>query len=407
MKRAIALIAVIALLFTVGCQSAKQDTTTVETVADKTYKIGVVLSKTGTHASLGLQEEKALLLEMENINKAGGVNEKNIELIVEDDASEPNNAVVAVSKLINEDKVVAIIGSTSAASTMAMKPKVQESKVPLLTMVSDTNVMEAPVDYIYRSAQPDFMMVRKVLDYMYKSLLQKFAILYEETPYGKSGADELNKRAKGARLTVTSTQSYTSTDTDMIKQLKKIALTNPKAIVVWGSSQTTAIVAKNMKELKMTQPLIAGPAIATKSFMENAGTLSEGVVFPAGKMLIPESTKGAQADVVKAFTESYKNKYNEEPSTYAGFAYDAVHILKEALAATEGDLSLLKLKLNSTWGYVGVSGVFTYSAKDHDGTKGSDLILVKIVNGKWMHLDGVKILNGKWVSFEETATTEY
>jgi branched-chain amino acid transport system substrate-binding protein len=384
MKRAIALLAVIALSFTMGCQGSKKESSPAETVDNKTIGIGVVISKTGSFASIGLQEEKALILEMDRINNNGGVQGKKLNLIVEDDASEASNAGVAISKLINEDKVSAIIGSTSADATLAMKPKANEAKVPLIALSSDMKITESPADYVFRAAQPDRMAIRKVLDYMYKSLLQKFAVIHEDTAFGKSGADELNKLAKGARLSVTSTQPYSTDEIDMTKQLKKIALTSPKAIVVWGSSNGAAIIAKNMKELNLNVPLIGSPSIANKAFIELAGDNAEGVVFPAGKMIIPESAEVSQTEVINNFKKNYQEKYGEMPSLYAGYAYDAVHILVEAIDAAEGDMSLLKLELSKTWGYVGTAGVFTYSAEDHDGLKSSDIIMVEIKNGEWV-----------------------
>lgn len=384
MKRAIALCAVIVLLFTAGCQGSKKETNSDVTKENQKYKIGVVVSKTGEYAPFGLQEEKALMMEVERINKTGGVQGKNIELLVEDDASEPSNASIAISKLIDEDKVIAVIGSTSAPSILAMKLKAEEAKVPLMALESDTNITEAPSGYVFRVAQPEKIAVKKVLDYMYKELAQKFAVIYEETSYGKSGADELNKMARGARLSVTSTQSFEPENTDTIRQLKKIALTNPKAIVVWGSRQSVALVAKDMKELNIDIPLIGSPSIANKKFIELAELNAEGIVFPAGKMIVPDSVEGKQNDVINAFLKNYKKEYKEEPGVHAGYAYDAIYILKSALDETEGDTSLLVLKLNKTWGYVGVTGVFTYSKNDHDGIKGSDMIMVEVKDSEWV-----------------------
>jgi branched-chain amino acid transport system substrate-binding protein len=388
MKRAIALIAIIAMLFVAGCQGAKKDTAETKDITkdSDTLKIGAVLSKTGNYASIGLQEEKALLMEVENMNANNGVQGKKIELIVEDDASEANNASVAISKLIDEDKVFAVIGGTSPGAAYAMKPKSQQAKVPLIVLASDTNITQPPSNtYVYRSSQTEEMQVRKALDYLYKSLLQKFAVMYEDSTYGKNGADAINKLAKGARLAVSSTQSYGANDTDMTKQLKKIMLATPKvkAIVIWGSSPGVANVLKNMKQMKIDVPVVVSQAQATRAFIELAGANAEGVVFPSGKMVVPIAAEESQAKVINAFMSDYQKKYNEAPSIYAGYAYDALHLLTEALNAAGGDVSQLNNELKKTWGYVGVSGVFMYSDKDHDGTKKLDLIITEIKNGKW------------------------
>jgi branched-chain amino acid transport system substrate-binding protein len=229
-------------------------------------------------------------------------------------------------------------------------------------------------------------MVRKAQDYLYKSLLQKFAIMYEDSTYGKNGADALNKLAKGARLTVSSTQSYGPNDTDMTKQLKKITLATPKAtvIVIWGASPGVANVLKSMKQMKLNIPVVVSQMQATKAFLELAGPVAEGVVFPSGKMVVPTAAEESQAKVINAFISDYQKKYNEAPSYYAGFAYDAFHLLTSALDTAGGDPAQLNSELKKTWGYVGVSGVFMYNDKDHDGTKKLDIIITEIKNGKWV-----------------------
>jgi branched-chain amino acid transport system substrate-binding protein len=346
MRRWIVLLLVIALaIFALGCQGATktQETTKATDEAKEPYKIGAVVSVTGPAAPLGEPEKKTLLMETEKINEAGGINGHKIELFIEDDESNPANAATAVSKLIDEKGVIAILGGTITPSTMAMKTETAKTKTPHISMAAGVQITEAPNEWIFRTAQSDAVAVQKVIDYLSKSLkVKKFAILHDSNGFGQSGADELQKRAPRAGLEVVATEKYNTEDANMTSQLTKIKGTAAEVVVVWGTNPGPARAAKNMKELGMTIPFVGSHGIANMKFIELAGDAAEGVVFPAGKIIVSSSASGEQAEVIEGFMSDYKAKYNEGANSFAGHAYDAFHILVKALEKAGGDKEALR-----------------------------------------------------------------
>ena len=390
MRKWIASLLVIAVaLLAVGCSSGTKQASTgsnTATTEKMPYKIGAVVSATGPASPLGLPEKNTLQLEVEKINKAGGIDGHKVDLVIEDDQSDAKNAVTAASKLIDEQNVIAIIGATTSPSSLAIKSITEQKKLPMMSMAAGIPITQAPAKWIFRTANPDSVAVQKVIDYMSKTLkITRFAIIHDSNAFGQSGSDELTKRAPKAGLTIVDNESYNTSDTNMTAQLTKIKGTKAQALVVWGTNPGPAIVAKNMKELGMDIPYIGSHGIANKTFIQLAGDAAEGVVFPAGKILVPGSAKGEQAKVIEQFIADYKAKYGDAPNSFAGHAYDAFNILVEALkSAGTSNNEKLRSAIEQTAGFTGITGIFNYSADNHDGTTADDMIMVEIKGGKWV-----------------------
>jgi len=392
-KWIVALLIVSFAIFALGCQAAKTEKTQTNTGSSDTskeasnepYVVGAVVSGTGPTAALGVQEKNTLLMEADKINKAGGINGHKIDLKIEDDQSVATNAVIAASKLIDQEHVIALIGGTGSPATLAMKPKTAEAKIPQIAMAAGIKITEAPNEWIVRTAQSDAVAVQKVIDYMSKTLkIKKFAILSDANAFGQSGSTELKKLAPKAGLEVVASETYKTDDTDVSSQLTKINGAKPDVVVVWGTNPGPAVAAKNMKTLGMKMPYIGSHGIANKTFLTLAGSAAEGIVFPAGKILVPSSATGDQADVIKTFTADYKAKYGENPNSFAGHAYDAINILANALKEAGSNNEKLRDAIEKTKDFVGISGIFTYGADNHDGTTSSDMIMVEVKDGKWI-----------------------
>jgi branched-chain amino acid transport system substrate-binding protein len=397
MKKFIAMLMALSLgLFALGCQSSSttssdSSSSTTEKVAENKdpYKVGVVLSATGPAAPLGEPEKKTFEMLAEKINADGGIDGHDLELIIKDDQSEAKNANLAASELIDKDGVLAVIGGTTSASTMAMKTKTNQSKVPHVSMAAGTQITDpadtTPNEWIFRTAQSDAVAVQKVIDYLSKTLkIKKFAILHDSNAFGASGDKELAKLAPKAGLTITTSEAYNTNDTDMSSQLTKISGTKPDVIVVWGTNPGPAIAAKNMKSLNIKIPYVGSHGIANGTFIKLAEAAAEGVVFPAGKVLVPESATGGQAETITEFSKMYEEKYKEKPNSFAGHAYDAFYIVVNALKNSGADKTKLRDEIEKTADFNGVSGVFTYGKDNHDGTSTKDMIMVEIKAGKWI-----------------------
>jgi branched-chain amino acid transport system substrate-binding protein len=361
-----------------GCGNNKVDT------SKETYKIGAVLSLSGPAAPLGQPEQRALQLLQDQLNSGAGVDGHKVEFIFEDDQSQPEVAKTAITKLINTEKVPGVIGTSSTGATLAMAPVAQSSKIPMICCAAGTNITSPLLSYVFRTPPTDSMAITKVLEYLKANNIKKIAILHDANAFGTGGADELSKKASKYGVQVVASESYGSTDTDMTAQLTKIKGTPAEAVVVWGTNPGPASIAKNMQQLQMTIPYIGSHGIANQKFIDLAGAAANGVVFPAGKLLIPSSiTNTDWRKAVDDFAAAYKAKYNVAIDTFAAHGYDAGVIMTDAMKKAGTDPVKIRDEIEKTYKLIGIDGIYTYSTTNHDGLNTSDLMMIKIQNGAW------------------------
>ncbi len=364
----------------IGCGTKSVDT------SKSVYKIGAVLSLSGPAAPLGVPEQNALKMLENELNSGEGVEGHKVEFIIEDDESDPAKAKAAITKLITQEKVSAMIGSSSTGATLAMVPVAESSQVTLVCCSAGTAITKPVKKYIFRTPPTDSMAIDRVLAYLTKTIkVKQIAILHDANAFGTGGADELAEKAPKAGVTVVAKESYGSTDTDMTAQLTKIQQTPAQALVVWGTNPGPASIAKNMEQLGMKIPYIGSHGIANKTFITLAGSAANGVVFPAGRMLIPSSIASGTEwrNAVDKFTTDYKAKYNKDADTFAAHGWDAGLILTNAMKTAGTDKAKIQSEVEKTTGLVGIDGTYNYTATNHDGLKVSDLIMIKIENGEW------------------------
>jgi branched-chain amino acid transport system substrate-binding protein len=350
-------------------------------------KVGVIVSLTGPYAGLGEPEKNALEMELKNFNDAGGANGRPIDLIYEDDGTDDAKAVAAASKLIEQDEVVAIIGPTGTGATMAIRGNVDSAEIPNVSMAGGT-VITNPVDkWVFATPWPNTLVVPFTLDYLKKQDITKIAVISDTGGFGADGLAVLKAEAPKAGMTIVSSQTFDPGDTDMTAQLTKIKNSDAQAVVMWTAGAEASIIAKEVKDLGMTQPLYGSHGIARKEFIEGAGASAEGVTFAAGKVLIPAAYgEGTEAyTVATEFIDQYETAYGAAPSTFAGHAYDAFWVVANATKAIDGDITGANLRdqIEATSGFIGIGGTITYSPTDHNGMTAADLTMYTIKDGAW------------------------
>jgi branched-chain amino acid transport system substrate-binding protein len=350
--------------------------------------IGAIVSATGPGAALGAQERNVLEMEQELINASGGILGRPVKIVVEDDKSDPKEAVTAANKLLSQDKAIALIAATTSSSTLAVKEIAAQKGVPQMAMAAANDITDKePMQWIWRTPQKDAMAVQRALDYISKNLkVTKIAVLHDENAFGSSGDAEIAKQAPALGLEVVASESYKTADTDMTAQLTKIKGANPEVLVVWGTNPGPALAAKNMKQLGITIPYVGSHGIANKTFIELAADAAEGVVFPAGRLLVPSSiTDAKQKEVTEAFIAAYTAKYSAAPNPFAGYAFEAIALLADAITrAGSTDAVAIQTALDATAGFAAPDGIYNYSKTNHDGLTASDMIMVKIQGGTWV-----------------------
>ncbi len=348
-------------------------------------KIGALVSITGPTSFLGQPEKNTLEMLVNQINKNGGINGNKIKLIVYDTKGQPGATVILARKLIYSDRVLAIIGPTRSGSTLAIIPLIERARVPLISMASSYKITTPTKKWVFKTAPSDGLAVERLYSYMRDHNIKNIAILTAETGFGESGKEELEKLAGKYGIKILDKETFGATDTNMTPQLIKIKNTKGvQAIVCWGTNPGPASVAKEVKQLGIKVPLFMSHGVASKRFIQLAGKSSEGIMLPAGKLLVADQLP--KTDPQRAVLLKYKDEYEKiygPVSTFGGHAYDAFEMLKQVLENGARTKTQIRDGLEKIKNFVGITGIFTYSKKDHAGLDPSDFCIVKIVNGNW------------------------
>ncbi len=369
-----------------GCGSSGSNGGSAD-AGDEPYRIGVVLSLTGTYSGLGTPEKEAIELEVERINAEGGVNGRPVEVYFEDDATDAAKAAAAVVRLIDERKVIAVIGASGTGQTMAMRTELERSGIPSVSMAGGSVITADFSEWVFQTPWPNRLVIPVVLDKMAAAGYTQIAVLSDSGAYGADGHAIIVDSVASSGVTIVSDQVFNPGDTDMTAQLTAIKNSGAETILLWNAGKEAAIAVKNMSQLNMDLPVYGGPGIARDEFITGAGTAAEGVRLVAGKILVPESygVDTEEYAVATDFIDRYTSRFGSAPDIFAGHAYDAFGVVVDALGRLGDDTSsdALRDAIEATDGWIGVGGVFTYSADDHNGLSEDDLTLYRVEGGTW------------------------
>ena len=351
-------------------------------------KIGSILSVTGPAAYLGEPELKTLELQIERLNAAGGVLGRKIEFIHYDDGGEAGKANAFTKRLIESDKVDLILGASTTGSTMAMAPLVEKAGVPLISLAGGVVIVEPVKKWLFKTPHSDRMVVEKVFTDMKTRGLTKIGLLSETSGFGQSGRKEAQGVASKYGIELVADETYGPKDSDITAQLTKIKnAPGVQAVFVFGLGQGPTVAAKNIAQLGIKLPHYQSSGVASDEFIKLAGPAAEGVRLPSPALLIANSlaANDPQKGPVGAYYKAYMDKYKEEPSTFGGYAQDALALAVDAInraGSTDGEK--VRAALEQTRGFVGVTGVFNMSATDHMGLDLSAFRLLEIKGGEWV-----------------------
>lgn len=356
--------------------------------AKDTIKIGAIVAATGPASFLGDPELKTLQHYIKIINKNGGVNGSKVELIHYDTAANPKKAVTFTKRLINQDKVVAIIGPSTTGETMAIIPFVNKAKIPLLSMAGGISIVKPTKKYVFKIVATDRMACQRIMQDLQKRELKNLALISGSGGFGKSMRKQCKDVASDYGIKIVADETYGSKDADMTSQLLKIKNTkNVDAVLNPGFGQGPAIVTKNFKQLNIKKPLYQSHGVASKKFIEIAGAAAEGVRLVAPPVVVAHKLSDSSPikEVAVAYKNEYEKAYGTQVSSFGGHAYDALYAILESIKQT-GSTNPKKIRdgIENLKGFVGVDGVVNMSEKDHLGldTK-SGMILLEINNGDW------------------------
>jgi branched-chain amino acid transport system substrate-binding protein len=356
-------------------------------LAKETIKIGAIVAATGPASFLGDPELKTLKHYVAKINADGGVNGKELELIAYDTGANPKKAVTFAKRLVHKDNVAAIIGPSTTGETMAIIPIVEKAKTPLLSMAGGVPIVEPVKPHVFKIVATDKMACERIMEDLKKRNLKNLALISGSGGFGKSMRKQCKLVAEKVGINIVADETYGKKDTDMTAQLLKIKNTKGvDAVLNPGFGQGPAIVAKNYRQLKMTQPLYESHGVASKKFIEIAGEAANGIRLVSPPVVV--ATKLPDSNPVKKVCVAYKNEFEKTfktpVSSFGGHAYDALFALVEAIKAGDGSRQSIRDNLEKLHNFVGIDGVVNMSPPAHLGLDThSGMVLLDIKDGDW------------------------
>jgi branched-chain amino acid transport system substrate-binding protein len=352
----------------------------------KTIKIGAIFAVTGGASFLGAPEEKTAKMVVDEINKNGGINGQKVELVIKDSAGKAENALSFAKQLIEEDKVVAIIGPTTSGESMAIKDFCESSKTPLISCAAAETIVDPQAHYVFKTPQKDSYVVKWIYESMKEKGITKIGVLASLSGFGQGGSAQLEKYAEEFGITITAIESYDPATTDLTAPLAKLQASGAEAIVNWSIEPAQSIVAKNMKQMNMGIPLYQSHGFGNIMYVEAAGEAAEGIIFPCGRLLIAQELPDGdpQKNLLMEYKTQYETLYKEEVSTFGGHAYDALLILKTAIEqAKSTDRDDIANAIEKITNLPGTAGIFNMSSTDHNGLGMDSIVLLTVKDGKF------------------------
>lgn len=347
-------------------------------------KIGSVLSLTGAASYIGEPMHQTLEMYIEKANAEGGILGRKLQLIQYDDGSDAAKSNSFAKRLIEEDKVDAIIAGNTSGATMAMLPLVQSAGIPFFSLAGSVAIVEPVKSWIFKTPPTDRMMAESSMEDMTRRGVKKIGLLTETGAYGQSARKESQNLVGKMGLTLVADETFGPKDTDMTPQLSKINAAGAEAVFIVGSGAGPAISTRNAAQLGLKFKIYQGGGANSEEFIKQSGSASEGVYVVGPAFIISKylSDSDPQKAVAFAYDKAFRDRWNATPNTFGGSAYDAFMMVKLAMiAAGSTDKEKVRTAIEATKNFVGVQGVFDMSPTNHLGLSIQSLKVFTIKDG--------------------------
>lgn len=367
---------------------------TVPLAVQAQIKVGVTLSSTGPAASLGIPERNTVALLPKEI--AG----QKVEYIVLDDATDTTQAVRNMRKLVTEDKVDVVLGSTVTPASLAMLDVAAEQKVPMISVAASASIV-SPVDdkrhWAFKTPQNDTLMAAALVESMLANKVGKVAFIGFADAYGQNWLNEFTAVAKPKGISIVATESYARPDTSVTGQVLKLIASKPDAVLIAGAGTPAALPQTELRARGYKGPIYQTHGVANNDFLRVVGKDGEGTLLPSGPVLVaaqlPDSNPVKQAGL--DYIKHYEAAHGEgSTSTFGAHLWDAGLLVQAAIPGalatgakpgTPEFRAALRDALENLKDVPAAHGVFSMSAKDHSGLDDRARVMVKIENGKWVY----------------------
>ena len=357
-------------------------------------KVGVSISTTGPAASLGIPEKNTVSLFPAEI--AG----QKVQYIVLDDASDATQAVKNARKLISEDKVDLLIGSSITPTSLAMLEVAAETETPMISIAGGSRIVE-PMDakrrWVFKTTQHDGQMAAAITQHMANNGVKSMGFISFSDAYGDGWWTEAQKMAQVRKIKVVANERFARTDTSVTGQVLKLVSANPDAILIAASGTPAALPQKALRERGYRGKIYQTHGVANSDFLRVCGADCEGTFVPAGPMLV--AAQLPDANPVKKSALAYVNKYTgaynkDSLSTFGGHAWDAGLLLQEAAKTavpkakpgTKEFRAALRDSLEGIKNLPASHGIFNMTPTNHQGLDQRSQVMVRIEKGTWKYV---------------------
>ena len=346
--------------------------------------IGEYGSLTGGIATFGISTRDGSQMALDEINAAGGVLGQKIKLLVEDDQSKPEEASTVVTKLINQNHVVAMLGHVASSHSLAAAPICQANKVPMITPSSTNPRVTQVGNFIFRVCFIDPFQGAVMAKFAAETLkVKRVAQLVDvRSDYSIGLQTFFRQKYKALGGEIVSEQSYSAGDSDFRAQLTQIKAANPEAIYVPGYYTEVGTIARQARELGITVPLLGGDGWDSPKLWEIGGEALNGCYFSN------HYSTDDPSPMVQKFVNDYKSRYKQVPDALAALAYDAARILADAIkraGSTDGEK--VRDAIAATKDFPGVTGAISINA-ERNAVKPA--VVLKVNNGKYVLAETIK-----------------
>ena len=351
--------------------------------AEEPAKIGSVL-RLSIGSEHGIPAKRGVLMAVEEFNKAGGLDGKEVEVIIEDEKDSPTAAVNSVKKLIDVDKVIALVGPMTSGDTLASYKIADEAKVVFITPTATSPKVSGASPYLFRGCSRIDVQAKALTDYIAKNLKPKtVGIFYSNEPYGKGCAKLFGEYFDKHGIKTVAKESFNRGDRDFKAQLTKIKAAKPDILFIPGYTPETAPAAAQARQLGMKQRIVGVYGDMDPEYAKLAGKAAE------GHLIAGEYDENYDTPKNKKFRENYFKQAKEanEPVNimFAALLYDATGLVLEGMKENGPTSEGIKKFLNNVKDYNGVTGKLSFD-KNNDVVRGGEagVYLFEIKDGKYV-----------------------
>jgi len=345
-------------------------------------KIGFFGSITGPAADLGRPSRDGALLRVTEINAAGGINGRPLELIVYDDETNPAKAVAAVRRMAEGDNVVAIVSGSTTGSTLASLKISQQLEIPHLVVVAQAPIVTRPVNpWTFRITGNFDHEIQRMVTFLEERKVKRLGLLKDSGTVGKEALAALKPKLDAAGIQIVADENVTVNATDVTAQTLNIRRGNPEYVIFYGYGAEAALFGKTMRQIGLNVPVIGNRGLAMPVFLEAGGPAVDGFI-------ITDNYNDAKP-LAKTFSDAFVKRYKEKPiNSFPALGYDGIGVLAAALKSTpKVDRVSLRAALENLTGYESVTGgpglTFSFTPEKHDGPTGSpeQIVVMRVAKG--------------------------